>query len=453
LSDKYQDTASCPLTTDNIGENLDEAEIKLPLWKANFWFIILCLMMVLDIMDRTAVSAALPLIKKAFQLTDAQSGLVASIMGISIAVLAIPAGLLADKWSRRKICSLMVGFWSLATLLTGLAKGFPSLLAARLAVGTGEAGYGPVAYSFISAWFPKKLRGTMIGIFHASIQIGIAIGVGIAGYLTYRFGWRACFGILAIPGLILAVLAWFMPDVKAKVNRAKKANTEGKKPTSIKNMFAYALKSPALMASFFVCGFIQLSTSSLATWGASFFARTFSMNVKDAGASIAMTGLIAMFGAPLLGRIGDALIKRIENGRIIIGVVSALCFLVSISLCVQSAFHGGSFHTVFVFWALANFFLFGVPANMGTLGQDLTPSHLRAFVASFPPLFNQLIGGVGGPILVGIFSDRYGLAYGLQIICAVSVALTLIALYICIKYYHRAIEMRNNINQLSDEQI
>ena len=154
------------------------SELRLPLYKANFWFVILWLILLINIMDRTVINGILPALKTAFHLTDAQLGMIVSATSLSLSVFVFPFAIIADKWSRRKMISIMGALWSIATYVTGLAQVFPTLLLARLSVGIGEAAYAPAATSLISAWYPQKLRSTMIGIFQSAVILGQAGGGG-----------------------------------------------------------------------------------------------------------------------------------------------------------------------------------------------------------------------------------------------------------------------------------
>jgi MFS family permease len=196
------------------------AELQMPLWKANCWFAVLWGMLFFDMVDRYTLAACLPYIKQTFQLTDAQSGVIASAFSIAIVAAVIPVSLIAHKWSRRKVCSIMVAVWSIATWATGFAKGYGALFASRLGIGAGEAGYLPVSMALISAWYPKDKRGVMIGWLQSAVSAGATVGLMLAGWLAYTYGWRACFGIVAVPGFILAVLGWFMPDFKNDVSQS-----------------------------------------------------------------------------------------------------------------------------------------------------------------------------------------------------------------------------------------
>jgi len=441
-----------------ISNSGNEAELKLPWWKAYFWYLILWLMMLVDIMDRQVVAAILPMLKSEFLLTDAQAGVVSSIIGITIALLVVPTAMLADRWSRRKVVALMVGIWSVATYATGMARGYISLVAARLSVGVGEAGYLPVAYSLISAWFPKTRRGLMIGLFHASVPIGSAVGIMVGGWLAYKYGWRTCFGILAVPGLILAVLAWFMPDFKNKKVEVKKetskndtqSGVEVLKPT-IKGALSYIFTSPAVLSLYFVAGSIQIATNSLGIWGPTLFARSYDMNVKDAAMAVGYATLIGMIGAPIIGFIADKAMKYMSKGRLLIVVVSALSLLGMVTIASQTAMTGINYKIFFISWAVISFFVMGAPASIGTMTQDLVPPFYRAIAAGFLPVANQLIGGVWGPIITGALSDRFGIAYALQVVVLLSVCLVVILAILTNIFYKRALDRINKMGHFNLE--
>ena len=122
--------------------------------KYHFWFIIISLIYLFDIADRSIISAVIPAVKAAFGLSDASVGMLGSIMYLSLGVLVVPAGILVDRWSRKYMIAIMVGIWSFATWWTGLARSFGQIVLTWLFVGAGESGYNPAGYSLIGAWYP-----------------------------------------------------------------------------------------------------------------------------------------------------------------------------------------------------------------------------------------------------------------------------------------------------------
>jgi MFS family permease len=162
-------------------------------------------LMAVDFIDRQLVVAAFPYLKAEWGLSDKQLGGLVSVVSVTVALGAFPTALLADRWSRVKAVVVMGTTWSVATLADGFAQNFAQLFAARALVGAGEAGYGPAAGALLSTVFPASKRATVLGAFQAAAGLGTVLGVVLGGIIAAQWGWRAAFGVLAIPGLVLAI--------------------------------------------------------------------------------------------------------------------------------------------------------------------------------------------------------------------------------------------------------
>ena len=92
---------------------------------------ILVLVNVMNYVDRQIIFPLYPILGEEFQLSDFQLGLLGTVLMVVHAGASLPFGWLADRWSRKKIISFAVLFWSGATMLTGLAHSFRTLLLAR----------------------------------------------------------------------------------------------------------------------------------------------------------------------------------------------------------------------------------------------------------------------------------------------------------------------------------
>src|SRR5208337_2308460 len=135
---------------------------------------------------------------------------------LSIGILSIPIAYLVDRWSRRKAIAIMALIWSGATFITGLGKGFVSVLLPRLVVGVGEAGFGPGGTALIGASYKPEERGHKLSLFNMFIAIGIVAGLLLGGFIAKAWGWAAPFFIFAIPGIILGIIAFYLQDYPTK---------------------------------------------------------------------------------------------------------------------------------------------------------------------------------------------------------------------------------------------
>ena len=84
--------------------------------------IVLFLIYMSDYIDRYVVASMIDYIKQDWHITDAQAGTLMSVVLLFITVFTVPASILIDRWSRRKMVSVMVFLWSLATLACAFTK-------------------------------------------------------------------------------------------------------------------------------------------------------------------------------------------------------------------------------------------------------------------------------------------------------------------------------------------
>ena len=416
------------------------AELNIPFWKANFWFVVLWLIMICDYMDRMAINAVLPLLKAEFGFTDAQSGLISSVLSITMLLLAPVVAMWADQWSRRKLIAGMVAIWSLATYLTGKASSYYALLTARLVVGAGEAGYNSSGSALVSVWYPKKIRGTMMGLFFSGQVLGSALGVIVAGAIAHAYGWRTCFGILAVPGFFLAVLAWFLPDYKAE--RIQQEKTVGKKGgilKALKETLTFIVKSPSLFFVYLTVMAVTFYLLAFTVWGVTVFVRSFDMNVKQASLIVGPIGLIGFLGAPFAGWVADKAVKRAKKGRVI-AIASMMCIagIVSTALLLITI-PAKNLPLTIALWTVGSFFTAGLIPVTYAIVQDIVPASLRTSAAGMILLFGG-VGSFSGPPVCGFFSDRMGLIMALQTVVVVSVVWVVISSFLASKFYDRDIE-------------
>jgi MFS family permease len=167
----------------------------------------------LNYLDRYVVSAVLPELKRApLGLNDLQLGTLMSGFLLVYMVAAPVFGRLGDRGSRTRPIAIGVFLWSLATGLSGLARNYLELLGARAAVGIGEAAYGTITPSLLADHFPLRTRGRAFALFNMAIPVGAALGYIVGGLVEAHYGWRAAFYVAGVPGVVLAVWVWRLPD-------------------------------------------------------------------------------------------------------------------------------------------------------------------------------------------------------------------------------------------------
>ncbi|HKX28367.1 MAG TPA: MFS transporter [Blastocatellia bacterium] len=117
------------------------------------------------------------------------------------------AGRIMDRLGTRKGFSVSVIFWSVAGMAHAMASSVTGFIAARFALGLGEAGNFPASIKTVAEWFPKKERALATGIFNAGTNVGILIAAAIVPPITLMFGWEWAFIVTGLMGF-LWLLAW-----------------------------------------------------------------------------------------------------------------------------------------------------------------------------------------------------------------------------------------------------
>jgi len=171
------------------------------------WMVVALLFVValLNYLDRLMITTMRDPIRAEITITDAQFGLITAVFLWVYAALSPLGGYLADRFSRSRVIVASLLFWSLATLLSGVARTFHELLWARALMGVSEACYIPAALALISDYHRGRTRSLATGLHMAGIYMGAALG-GVGGYIAEHFGWRAGFKGFGLIGIGYAVV-------------------------------------------------------------------------------------------------------------------------------------------------------------------------------------------------------------------------------------------------------
>jgi ACS family glucarate transporter-like MFS transporter len=188
--------------------------------------LLIFLAVIINYMDRIALSVAAKPIVSEFGFSPVQMGYLFSGFLWTYVVCLIPLGLLVERIGARRMVGGGIAIWSAATALTALAGGFGSILAARLVMGASEATTFPACGRVIRDWFPERERGFVTTLFNGGSSAGPALGAIITAALVSSFDWRIAFVVLGAVGFIwlAAWLVWYgAPEQVAWLPAAEKA--------------------------------------------------------------------------------------------------------------------------------------------------------------------------------------------------------------------------------------
>src|SRR5436309_3480078 len=177
-----------------------------------FTFGVLLAINTMNFFDRQILPAVQEKIRKEWNLSDSELGLLGTAFILLYAVVGLPLGRLADVWRRKWILAIGVALWSVLTLGSGLAWSFWSLFVMRLGVGVGEASCAPAASSLIGDLVPAERRARTLAVFMLGLPLGLALSFLVSGTIAERRGWQEAFFVAGLPGLLLAGAALFITE-------------------------------------------------------------------------------------------------------------------------------------------------------------------------------------------------------------------------------------------------
>jgi MFS family permease len=403
-------------------------------------FVLLFLLYFFDVVDRYMVSSVFPFIQKELGLTDMQSGLLVSTVYWSILVLVFPASIVIDRWSRRKTISIMAVCWSIASMISAFVGNFGQLFAARTVLGVGEAGYAAGGTAMITGLYPVEKRARMLGIWNASIPLATAVAIALGGVIATHLGWRAAFGLTALPGLIVAILFFFIKDYKT-VDLMKTVNAGAGAAMKIKMKAGDAarefLHTPTLIYTYLGMGFVQFVATALITCMPTYFNRSSGMPIDQAGIKAGSIMLLAIIGAPLGGFLSDLWVKKKLDSRLIFAAITTIITAVF----VFAGFNVFSGTLQYIALLLMGVSIIAFISSAAVTTQEVIHPGLRAISAGLSIVATSLIGGSLGPVAIGAISDAVGIETAMKILPAflvVAAVLFYIGSFFFMKDYNKA---------------
>jgi MFS family permease len=388
------------------------ADSKTVASSAYFAFTLLFLLYMFDYIDRTVIVSLFPFLKKDWGLTDTQCGLLVSAVYWSILIFSLPVSILIDRWSRKKCIGLMALFWGLATLACAFTRNFSQLFVTRAAIGIGEAGYAPGGTAMISAAFAPQNRAKMLGIWNASIPLGSALGIVIGGFIAEHWGWRHAFGIVAIPGILVALLFFYVRDYQTVdlVQTVDEEAGQSRVQMKLADIAAQFLRSKTLWFNNLAFAANTFVTTALMSWLPTYYHRMENLPMDKAATKGGLVMALALVGAPLGGYLADRWLQKRKNARSLFPAISSL--ITSLALFAAFVFMDGLMQYAALLLTGIAAVAF-VPAAVAVT-QDVVHPGLRAVSLSLCVIVQHILGSALGPPFVGAMSDAFGLETALK---------------------------------------
>ena len=369
-------------------------------------------------LDRICISAAAPYIMDDLHLSVLQMSVVFSAFTLSYSLFEIPSGWLGDVKGPRRVLTRIVLWWSAFTMLTSAARGFQSLVAIRFLFGAGEAGAFPnIARSF-SKWFPIRERGRANGVMFLGSRVGGMLSAPIALLIVSRWGWRTSFVLFGTIGVLWAA-AWFMwyrdrPEEHPSVNAEELAwiNQDQRGAADVARAFQARECTPwnallrsrnlyAICTMYFAFGY---GLYFYFTWLPTYLIKQLGFSVLAGGFFAALPFVLAGIADLTGGWLTDYLCRTrgLRVGRCYLGFAAFLT-------CAMLVFASTRPVPPIAKAVLLAFALASADLALGACWAvpiDIAPDHAGVITGCMNTLGN--LGGLIGPLVVGIAVDRFG---------------------------------------------
>jgi MFS family permease len=371
--------------------------------------------------DRAVIAAVLTPMKAQLGLTNFQAGVLNTAFLVGYFVTAPLFGMRADKGTRKGLITLGVLMWCAATVASGLATGFWSLLAARILVGVGEASYLVLAPTIIDDITPHDRKGSALSVFYLAIPLGYALGYILGGTIAKHWdaahgggwpaGWQMAFFVVGGPGVVLALTCLLIEEPPRKLLDARAKLIDG-----LRELIAIPLYRRALLG---YCAYVG-SVAGFSYWAVDFLLRAFpgELDIGTAnqrfGVILLVSGTIGTmasgrfanrasrshvaapdepFDSPGNKRAVNGLLRICGIGMVVAGPLAAIGFFLPGS----TAYFAVSF--------LVQIFLFSTTSPVNAAFMRAVPVDRRASAMAMSIFTSHLLGDLWSAALLGLLLD------------------------------------------------
>jgi len=372
-----------------------------------------CAANAINYIDRANLAVAATAIRAEFGIGPAVMGVVLGAFFWTYAVMQLPFGWFIDRVGARIALALAVMWWSISTILTGLARGVGTLIGLRLLLGVGEAGAYPSGAKINMDWFPARERALCASIFDSGSRIGNALSLPLVTWLIFNWGWRTSFvvtGALGIVWTVFWIIMYRRPEEHPKVSREELAElqvqrgvptSEAKVPWS--SLFGYR-NIWGMMIGFFCLNFVIYF---FITWFPTYLIQARGFSLAQLGTLGLLPGLVSIPCGWLGGFASDALYRRgwsltaarktcLVGGMLTSSVITLSVFApnVYVALAFFAIAYGALAFTAASIWALPGD-VAPSPAHVASIGgiQNFAANIAGIVTTSFTGVMLAITGG------------------------------------------------------------
>jgi SHS family lactate transporter-like MFS transporter len=348
-------------------------------------------------------------------------------------------GALADRFGRRRPLILCVLYFSLCTVMSGLAPNFTIFAVCRALYGIGMGGYWGIGASYAMESSPRRFRGALSGLMQAGYPMGYLLAALAMQRLAPAFGWRSVFFVGAPVAVLIVMLTLFAPESEA---------WEQSRPASMKQIFAALAEHWGMLLYLLV----MMGVMMCLTHGTQDLYPDFLKSIPGIAAKT-VAGMQAPYGMAILYTAGGI------AGCLFFGHLSqefgrrkAIMLALVIALFAIPAWAFGASLRVLLAGSIV--MQFGVQGSMGVVPahlNELSPDAVRSLFPGFVYQFGVLLSSPATAVEF-LLRDHFGYPWALTMFEASAIGLTIALFWFGTEARDRSFlrEARNPVSVLPD---
>ncbi len=376
-------------------------------------FAVLAVIVFLDNLQSSGLAVLAPNIRSSFHISSGAIVFVAGISGGFLVLGILPMGWLADRFRRGPIIAIATFVFGAMVFFSGLAVNIFMFFCARFGAGISQASTQTVHGSLLADTYPISLRGRIGAAMGIATGIATALSPILVGSVATAVGgpngWRWSFYILAIPIVIVAVIAFGLREPPR--GQHEKLDVLGEViqdsqpvPPSFEAAFARITKIHTIkmcLIGFSAMGFGLFTAPVL---GNLFLQQQYGLNAFRRGliGTIGSIGVLVVL--PFVGRYYDRLYH--EDPAEALALIGKILLPVAVLVPIQYSMPNAVLWTVFsVLVAMLTLSAFSM---VGPVLTSVAPYHLRGLTGAVGAIYLFFIGATGGAILSALLDQAFG---------------------------------------------
>ena len=363
-------------------------------------------------MDRSALSIATPEIRKGFNLSIAEMGVLLSVFPWAYGVSQLITGPFVDRAGSRLLAAIGMAAWSLVQVTAGFVSSAGQLFWSRVGLGFAESPLSPSTVRALRTWFPQETRGLAISIAFSGAALGPAIAPPFLTWLMLSWGWRTMFIIVGVIGIGLALVWWsfyrdplsyrFTDDELAELPAEETPLAHRVNVAQIVNLFRYRTFWGMVLGNF---GLVYLAWLYI-TWLPGYLEIERHMSPAKAGMYAGIPQFVGLFGFWFGGWLGDRLVRTGLSQSVSRKIPIILGLLTMATATVPAAYVKSDVLAI-AFISIAVFFgSMSQPAQWALVSIVAPAERISAFSAFTN--FGGAIGGSLSAVVTGYIAEGTG---------------------------------------------